>query len=105
MEGSRPHNFIASLLKLLTLSEKLIDQVHHTLQKNLKPPRPLIPKRHYCHLPEASYGKNRNLENPNIPDFPSAVAKIRALFNRENKVTNAKKIKVPSMVGFTLQDF
>lgn len=103
LEGSRPLNFTADLLKdVLSLDEKpLTDRVHRTLRRSpdpREPPRPFILRLHYYHvlkdiLWKASMPKQLYLRGKIIqifPDYPPAVAKRRVLFNRARELLRNK---------------
>lgn len=102
-EGSRPRDFVADLLKdVLSLDEKpLIDRAHRTLRRSpdpRDPPRPFILRLHYYHVLEdilrkASAAKQLHFRGKRIqifPDYPPAVAKRRALFNRARELLRNK---------------
>lgn len=103
VEGSRPHDFVADLLKdVLSLDKRpLIDRVHRTLRRTpdpREPPRPFILRLHYNHVLEdilrnASVAKQLYFRDKRIqifPDYPAAVAKRRALFNRARELLRDK---------------
>ncbi|KAE8288334.1 hypothetical protein D5F01_LYC12201 [Larimichthys crocea] len=98
-EGPRPRDFIAGLLQdALSLEDKpLIDRAHRTLRKKPdphEPPRPFVLRLHYFHVLEdilrrASVAKQLHYGGKRIqifPDYPPAVAKRRALFNRSREL-------------------
>ncbi|XP_048086705.1 uncharacterized protein LOC125286061 [Alosa alosa] len=98
-EGSAPHDFVADLLQeVLSLEAKpLIDRAHRTLCRRpdpQEPPRPIVLRLHYYHVLEGILRKAiaaRQLfyEGKRIqifPDYPPAVAKRRALFNRAREL-------------------
>lgn len=102
-EGSRPRDFIAGLLQdVLSLDEKpLIDRVHRTLRRRpdpQEPPRPFVLRLHYYHVLEDILRKSaaakqlyyRGKRIQIFPDYPPAVAKRRALFNRARELLRDK---------------
>lgn len=102
-EGPKPREFIAGLLQeLLSLDEKpLIDRAHRTLRKRPEPhepPRPFVLRLHYYHVLEdimrkAAAAKQLHYDGKRIqifPDYPPAVAKRRALFNRTRELLRAQ---------------
>lgn len=102
-EGLRPRDFIAGLLQeVLSLDEKpLIDRAHWTLQRQPEPhepPRPIVLRLHYFHtrediLRKAAAEKQLFHGGKRIqifPDYPPAVAKKRALFNRTRELLRGK---------------
>ncbi|KAL0195705.1 hypothetical protein M9458_007211, partial [Cirrhinus mrigala] len=102
-EGLRPRDFIAGLLQeVLSLDEKpLIDRAHRTLRRRPEPhepPRPFVLRIHYFHtlediLRKAAAEKQLFHGGKRIqifPDYPPAVAKKRALFNRTRELLRGK---------------
>lgn len=99
LEMTKPRDFIATLLKdVLALDETpLIDRAHRTLRQRPnphEPPRPFVIRLHYYHVLEeilrkAATMRNLQWQGKNIrifPDYPPAVAKRRALFNRARQL-------------------
>lgn len=93
MEGPRPTDFIAQLLRdLLGLTEKpLLDRAHRTLREKPKegePPRPILTRIHFFHVRclilqragEASPLLYNGKKVSVFPDYTSSVAKKRAAF-------------------------
>ncbi|XP_026092897.1 uncharacterized protein LOC113065665 [Carassius auratus] len=102
-EGPRPRDFIAGLLQeVLSLDEKpLIDRAHRTLRRRPEPhepPRPFVLRLHYFHtlediLRKAAAEKQLFHGGKRIqifPDYPPAVAKKRALFNRTRELLRGR---------------
>lgn len=102
-EGPRPRDFIAGLLQeVLSLDEKpLIDRAHRTLRRRPEPhepPRPFVLRLHYFHTLEdilrkaaaanQLYHAGKRIQI--FPDYPPAVAKKRALFNRTRELLRGR---------------
>jgi len=98
---------------VLSLDAKpLIDRAHRTLRRSpdpREPPRPFILRLHYYHVLEDILQKARAARELHFrgkriqifPDYPPAVAKRRALFNRARELL---RDTVSGTVCFTLQD-
>lgn len=103
VEGSIPWDFVAGLLQeVLSLEVKpLIDGTHRTLRRRpnpKEPPRPIILRLRYHHVLEyirrkAIAAKQLFYKGKRIqifPDYPPAVAKRTALFNRAKELLRDK---------------